>query len=153
MNLPRRTLAVALLGLTALAGAAGAADGLLKPRAGAPEFLPVDEAFEIQPLVWQDGALEVSWRIAKDYYLYRDKLQFAAVAPAGPALGAPALPPSLPHEDEHFGTVQIYRDRLVVRLPLAGAAPGKVAVKVAYQGCADAGLCYPPQTRTLEAAR
>jgi thiol:disulfide interchange protein len=41
----------------------------------------------------------------------------------------------------------------VVRLPLAGAAPGKVAVKVAYQGCADAGLCYPPQTRTLEAAR
>ena len=57
----------------------------------------------------------------------------------------------LPHEDEHFGTVQVYRDRLVVQLPFTKDAKGAVSIKVVYQGCADAGLCYPPQTRTLEA--
>ena len=117
-----------------------------------PDFLPVDEAFELQPLVRKDdGSLEVSWRITKDYYLYRDRLKFTAVAPDALKLGKPALPPSLPYEDEHFGTTQVYRDKLVVTLPAAGATTGAVSLKVVYQGCADAGLCYPPQTRTLEA--
>lgn len=137
-----------------VAGMAAAADGLLKKKAGAVEFLPVDQAFEIQPLEWkEDGALQVSWRIARDYYLYRDKLKFTPAAPASLKLGPPVLPESLPYHDEHFGTVQIYRDRLVVRLPFDKNAKGKVSVTVAYQGCADAGLCYPPQTRTLEAGR
>jgi thiol:disulfide interchange protein DsbD len=117
-----------------------------------PEFLPVDQAFELQPLVRKaDGTLEVSWRITKDYYLYRDRLKFTAAAPA--TLGKPVLPPSLPYEDEHFGTMQVYRDRLVVQLPVVAQAGDAVKVTVVYQGCADAGLCYPPQTRTLEAGR
>jgi thiol:disulfide interchange protein DsbD len=117
-----------------------------------PEFLPVDQAFELQPLVWKDdGTLEVSWRIARDYYLYRDQLKFSAAAPASLKLGEPVLPPSLPYEDEHFGTTQIYRDRLAVQLPFTKQAKGGVKLTVVYQGCADAGLCYPPQTRTLEA--
>lgn len=119
-----------------------------------PEFLPVDQAFELQPLVRKaDGTLEVSWRIARDYYLYRDRLKFTATAPAALNLGKPALPASLPYEDEHFGTTQVYRDKLVVTLPATGAAAGPVSLKVVYQGCADAGLCYPPQTRTLETDR
>ena len=135
-------------------GMAGAADGLLKKKAGPVEFLPVDQAFEIQPLVRrEDGMLEVSWRIAKDYYLYHDKLKFKPAAPASLKLGAPVLPASLPYEDEHFGTVEIYRDRLVVQLPLDQDAKGPIRLSVSYQGCADAGLCYPPQTRTLETAR
>ena len=149
-NLVRRSLVAALLGMTL---PASAADGLLK-KADGPQFLPVDQAFEIQPLEWrEDGVLEVSWRIAKDYYLYRDRLKFTAAAPASLKLGAPVLPPSLAYEDEHFGQMQIYRDRLVVRVPFNKDAKGKVSVTVAYQGCADAGLCYPPQTRTLEAGR
>jgi thiol:disulfide interchange protein DsbD len=117
-----------------------------------PEFLPVDQAFELQPLVWKDdGTLEVSWRITKNYYLYRDRLKFTVVAPASLKLGKPVLPPSLPYEDEHFGTTQVYRDKLVVQLPFTKEAKGGVSLKVVYQGCADAGLCYPPQTRTLEA--
>jgi thiol:disulfide interchange protein DsbD len=117
-----------------------------------PEFLPVDQAFELQPLVRKaDGALEVSWRIAKEYYLYRDRLKFTAAPPV--TLAKPVLPASLPYEDEHFGTVQVYRDRLVVQLPVAAPAGDAVKLTVVYQGCADAGLCYPPQTRTLEAGR
>lgn len=146
--------------LTHLVGAALAlvvagvshADGLLESPTHS-DFLKVDEAFELQPPFWRDdGSVEVSWRIAKGYYLYRDKLKFAS-RDAAAKLGAPALPKSTPHEDEHFGKVQIYRDDLFVRLPIAGRPGGKLRLQVTYQGCADAGLCYPPQTRTLEATR
>jgi thioredoxin:protein disulfide reductase len=139
----------ACAGMTLMAVSAAHAAGFGQKK---PEFLPVDEAFELQPLVRKDdGTLEVSWRITKDYYLYRDRLKFTAAAPASLKLGKPALPASLPYEDEHFGTTQVYRDKLVVTLPATGATTGPVSVKVVYQGCADAGLCYPPQTRTLEA--
>lgn len=145
----KKLLAAVLLSL-ALPVAAG--DGLAPKKKGLPEFLPVDQAFEIQPLEWRDGTLLVSWRITKDYYLYRDRLTFKAVEPAALKLGTPSLPASMPYTDEHFGTMQIYRDRLVVRLPVDRSAK-TVKLAVGYQGCADAGLCYPPQTRTLEASR
>jgi thioredoxin:protein disulfide reductase len=142
----------AFAGMTALlcSGVAAAGDLLGKKK---PEFLPVDLAFELQPPVWKDdGTLEVSWRIAKDYYLYRDRLKITAAAPF--KLGKPVLPASLPYEDEHFGTTQVYRDKLVVKVPIETtpySPEGKgISVTVVYQGCADAGLCYPPQTRTLE---
>lgn len=147
----RHRLALAGL-MLALTAATPAADNLLRKKQ--PDFLPVDDAFQLQPLVWrEDGVLEVSWRVAKDYYLYRDKLKFTAVAPASLKLGAPRLPPSLRHEDEHFGVTQIYRDDVVVRVPFPQGAQGTLSITVGYQGCADAGLCYPPQTRTLETAR
>jgi thioredoxin:protein disulfide reductase len=146
MNLERFAPALAALALAA--GTAAAAPGLLPGKK--PDFLPVDEAFAIQPLERRDGTLRVSWRIAKDYYLYRDRLSFALREPRGATLGTPALPQSEPYEDEHFGSTQVYRGTLVVALPLATAANGPVSLTVGYQGCADAGLCYPPQTRTLE---
>ena len=146
----RRALVAALLGMTLLP--VFAADGLIPKKKGMPEFLPVDLAFEIQPLEWKDGRLVVSWRIAKDYYLYRDRLTFKAAAPATLKLGKPSLPASMPYTDEHFGTMQIYRDKLVVRVPVDKSVRS-VKLAVGYQGCADAGLCYPPQTRTLEATR
>jgi thiol:disulfide interchange protein DsbD len=128
-----------------------AADGLLPKKK--QDFLPVDEAFELQPLEVRDGALEVSWRIAQDYYLYRDRLKFTLAQPAGTTLGTPVLPASEKYHDEHFGTVEVFRHTLRAKLPLAAAAAGPYKLTVVYQGCADAGLCYPPQTRTLEAAR
>lgn len=147
---PTRVI-LAALSATLLAGSALAAGNPFAAKAA--EFLPVDEAFVLEPLVLRDGTLEVSWHITKDYYLYRDRLKFTATAPASLKLGKPVLPASLPHEDEHFGTTQVYRDRLVVQLPFTADAAGTVSVKVVYQGCADAGLCYPPQTRTLEAGK
>jgi len=141
----------ACAGMTMLAFSTVLAAGDLLGRKKA-EFLPVDQAFELQPLVRKDDStLEVSWRIAKDYYLYRDRLKFTAGAPASLKLGKPVLPASLPYEDEHFGTTQIYREKLVVQLPFSNEAKGAVSLTVVYQGCADGGLCYPPQTRTLEA--
>jgi thiol:disulfide interchange protein len=151
MTLLRTLWIPAFAGMTfSLAASAGIAP---KKDAGQPEFLPVDQAFEIQPLESRGGKLEVSWRIAKDYYLYRDRLKFTLVAPDGAKLGSPVLPPGEKHEDEHFGTVEVYRGDLHAALPLSGAKSGPYKVTVVYQGCADAGLCYPPQTRTLELTR
>lgn len=139
----------AFAGMTLSLAAAGS-DSILPKKSGEPEFLPVDMAFEVQPLESHKGKLEASWRIAKGYYLYRDRLKFTLVAPQGAKLGAPVLPAGEKHEDEHFGTMVVYRDRLSAELPLSGAAKGPYQLTVVYQGCADAGLCYPPQTRTLE---
>ena len=134
----------ALLLIALLFTTAAAAGDLLPKRGPAQDFLPVDRAFELQPLERKGDTVLVTFRIAKDYYLYRDRLKF--VADPG-RTGTPALPPSLKHEDEHFGTTEIYRDMLVVAIP-APAAGGSLSV--GYQGCADAGLCYPPQTRSLD---
>lgn len=140
----------AFAGMT-ISFAALAADGLLPKKNAQQEFLPVDQAFQLQPLELRDGKLLVSWRIAKDYYLYRDRLKFTLSAPGGAKLGAPLLPASQPYHDEHFGTTEVFRGDLLAALPVSGAGP--YTLTVVYQGCADAGLCYPPQTRTLETAR
>lgn len=136
--------------------AAFAVDGLMPKKSGEPEFLPVDQAFEIQPLEARQkgkrGQLIVGWRIAKGYYLYRERLKFTLTAPAGARLGTAVLPKGEKHDDENFGPTVIYRDLLEARLPV-GAAKRPYALTVQYQGCADAGLCYPPQTRTLELTR
>lgn len=139
-------LAAALLGLSLSATAENA---LFKKSGTQPDYLPVDQAFELQPLEVRDGTLVVGWRIAKDYYLYRHRLKFTLVEPAGGTLAAADLPAGEKHMDEHFGETEVYRNLLEVRFPLpVGKMP--IKMKVVYQGCADAGLCYPPQTRTLD---
>lgn len=116
----------------------------LNAAAAVPEFLPVEQAFELQPTEWKNGQLAVSWRVTPGYYLYRDKLTLEASTP-GLKLGTPVLPTSKTMEDELFGTVEIYDGDLIVALPATGSG----TLKVRYQGCAKAGLCYPPQTREL----
>lgn len=116
----------------------------LASAAGPQEFLPVEQAFELQPLEWKNGQALLSWRVAPGYYLYRDRLTVEAVTP-GLKLGAPIFPKSKRMEDEIFGTVEVYDTDL--RLPLSASGTGTVRVK--YQGCAKAGLCYPPQTQQL----
>lgn len=149
MKIPR---AVPLLALLVPLAAAGG-DGLLAKKPASQEFLPVDEAFELGPLEWKGDTLYVDWRIAPEYYLYRDRLKFTLAQPAGAKLGAPQLPAAQPYDDEIFGKTHVYRDSLRTALPVAGVAADTVKLTVVYQGCADAGLCYPPQTRTLEARR
>jgi len=140
-------LVIAFAAAALLAGAASAADSLLPKKKGHVEFLPVDQAFELQPLERRDGKLIVSWRIADRYYLYRDRLKFALADSKAPL--AASLPAGQKHKDEYFGEVEIYRGTLRAELPHDGSGP--VSLTVAYQGCADAGLCYPIQTRKLDA--
>jgi thioredoxin:protein disulfide reductase len=124
------------------AGAAPALKGLIQPRAKDDDFLPAEQVFVLDA-TRAGGEARLEWRIEKGYYLYRNRISVEAADPA--SIGALALPEGLAHNDEFFGPQQIYRESLVARLPLKSAGP--VSFKLSYQGCADAGLCYPPQVR------
>ena len=94
-------------------------------------------------------AIEVDWSIEDGYYLYRKKMSFENNT-AGVVLGEAEMPEGLDHEDEFFGKQQIYRGRFFVRVPytVVGDRPESMDFVIKSQGCADMGLCYPPQTWT-----
>ncbi|HHC73092.1 MAG TPA: protein-disulfide reductase DsbD [Thiotrichales bacterium] len=128
--------------LGALGGSLGLADA-------AEEFLDPDQAFVFSVEAIDARTVVARWQIADGYYLYRDKFRFRLVeAPEGVSLGTPELPPGETKEDELFGRVQVFHRQAEARLPLLGpAAGGRVVIEAVYQGCAEAGLCYPPQTK------
>ncbi|EPF1449005.1 MULTISPECIES: protein-disulfide reductase DsbD [Pseudomonadaceae] len=106
------------------------------------DFLPVDEAFTLHVEQPDAGGVVLRWDIAPGYYLYQERLRFAGLPPGI----EPQLPPGEAYHDEYFGDSRIYRDSLEVQLPDADLA----SLELGWQGCADAGLCYPPQSRTVE---
>jgi thiol:disulfide interchange protein DsbD len=111
--------------------------------AATPNLLPPERAFAFSARGLDSSTVEARFSVANGYYLYRDKLRFT-VEP-GPA-GAPSLPPGKVKDDAFFGRVETYRGEVVVRVPLERPAGGsRVTVKAESQGCADLGVCYPPQ--------
>lgn len=116
------------------------------------DFLPVDEAFAPSAAQTADGDIAVTWQIADTYYLYRHAFEFALVDAGTANAGEARIPDGEKHTDEFFGPVETYRDsvRAVVPVENAGALSNDARIRVTYQGCADAGLCYPPQTKTLD---
>ncbi len=116
------------------------------------KFLDEDRAFALSAQRDTRDSLKVTWVIAEGYYLYKEKISIAT-STAGAQLGTPQLPAGKPHHDEYFGDSEVYREVLdvnvpVTRLPADAKAP--LIITVNYQGCAEAGLCYPPITRTVE---
>lgn len=127
-----------LLGLTCLSAPAQTPDPA--------ELPPVDTVFQLSASATGRDAIQVRWRIAPGYYLYRHRTAVEALG--GFDAGALHIPPGTKGHDEFFGDVETYRDQLQVTLP-GTARADTVALRVKYQGCADVGVCYPPQTRTL----
>jgi len=121
------------------AGAAQAAPGN-NPFETKPDFLPVGKAFTFTSERLASGETQLYWQIADGYYLYQQRMKFDGLAEK------PVLPQGEAHSDEFFGEQQVYRQGLEVKLP-AGATG---QVKLGWQGCADAGLCYPPQSITVD---
>ncbi len=128
---------------------------LLAPAASAAitqdDLLPVDEAFVLTATAPARDRIEIRWKIADGYYLYRHRT--GVEADAGFAAQPLQLPKGKAYRDEFFGDVETYRGELVATLPGRPASgTDSVSLKIKYQGCADAGICYPPQTRTLKVA-
>lgn len=118
--------------------------------AAAAELLPPHEAFALSARALDASTLEARFNVVDGYYLYRDKLKFSVSAPASTAVKA-ELPPGRMKHDAFFGDSETYRGLVVVRLPLATAEGGRTVTLVTEsQGCADAGVCYPPQRQTLD---
>ncbi|MBB3332221.1 thiol:disulfide interchange protein DsbD [Halomonas campaniensis] len=112
------------------------------------EFLPVLEAF--QPDAWHDGeTLYVGVEVTPEHYLYRHQF---AVASDDATLGEPEIPQGEFTSDEFLGDVYVFRETVVFEVPIEGGASGVLPVTMTFQGCADAGLCYPPERVDLEAA-
>ena len=107
-----------------------------------PDFLPVNKAFTFSAEPLPSGETRLQWKIADTYYLYQKRFKFDGLD----AAHAPVLPQGLEHSDEFFGATQVYRDEVEILIP-AGASG---QIKVSWQGCADAGLCYPPQSQTVD---
>ena len=113
------------------------------------DFLPVDQAFVLSASSPSPDRIAIRFEIADDYYLYRDKTK--VVARGAPAeLGDPRMPQGEVQHDEYFGEQVVYRDAFVAEIPVAAAAGTReIPLEVSYQGCADAGLCYPPTRKQL----
>jgi len=145
-----------LTALTALpaAQAADAIDNALnnqRAQREEPTFLPPEQAFRLHAEAAGPDRVQLSWEIADGYYLYRNRLKVSSPS-SQVQLGALILPNGQNKTDEYFGTQQVYHQQLVALLPVAraNAAAGlQVPVQVTYQGCAEAGLCYPPQVRMI----
>jgi thioredoxin:protein disulfide reductase len=114
--------------------------------------LAPEKAFRFTARALDPHTVEARFSIAEGYYLYRDKLHFA-VEPAASGLTMPSLPTGKIKEDQFFGRVETYRGNLIVNLQLQATAPGqKVVVQAESQGCADLGICYPPNTQRVTVA-
>ncbi|MBV4480811.1 protein-disulfide reductase DsbD [Pseudomonas khavaziana] len=124
--------------LVLFAGFAQAAPG--NPFETKPDFLPVGKAFTFTSERLESGETQLYWQIADGYYLYQQRMKFEGLAEQ------PVLPQGEAHSDEFFGEQQVYRQGLEVKIP-AGATG---QIKLGWQGCADAGLCYPPQSITVD---
>ncbi len=108
-------------------------------------FVPVDVAFPFDPQ--QEGeTLYLDWQVKKGYYLYQERLSISA---SNVTLGEQLMRNGKPYHDEFFGDVNIYTDPLLVTIPLTEYQEGAQVI-VQYQGCAQAGFCYPPETRIID---
>ena len=124
--------------LVLFAGFAQAAPG--SPFETKPDFLPVGKAFAFTSERLESGETQLFWQIADGYYLYQQRMKFDGLAEK------PVLPEGEAHSDEFFGEQQVYRQGLEVKIPAGTTGQ----VKLGWQGCADAGLCYPPQSITVD---
>ncbi|SAM35260.1 protein-disulfide reductase DsbD [Pseudomonas sp. 1 R 17] len=124
--------------LVLFAGFAQAAPG--NPFETKADFLPVGKAFTFTSERLESGETQLYWQIADGYYLYKQRMKFDGLAEK------PVLPQGEAHSDEFFGEQEVYRQGLEVKIP-AGVTG---QVKLGWQGCADAGLCYPPQSISVD---
>jgi thioredoxin:protein disulfide reductase len=113
--------------------------------AAEPQLLRAEQAFRYTTEA-RDGEIVLRWRVADGYYLYQKRFGFRSLDPAV-ALGAPELPAGIFYEDEFFGAGYIHRGNFEIRIPASGSPSGGVLpLEIKSQGCADIGICLPPQT-------
>ncbi len=131
-----RAIVVWVAGLVALVMATAAL------ASGTP--VPADVAFRLSVERRADGGVDLVWQVRPGHYLYRDRIQ--VTDPEGAAVPL-ALPAGIVHDDPNFGPTEILPTDIRARLDApAGGGP----LKISFQGCAEAGICYPPVTRLLD---
>lgn len=105
----------------------------------ADQFLPHEQAFQFN-YEQNNNELRVTWFIAPDYYLYKNKFTINGE----PIKAFTQMPKAITYHDEYFGDVLIYRNEVEIALTLPKKWQNENEITIGYRGCADAGLCYPP---------
>jgi thiol:disulfide interchange protein DsbD len=141
------------LPVAAQAAAPGGIDAILgKARASKQdEFLDPEVAFQLDARADGPDRVRLTWEIAEGYYLYKSRAK-VATDNKQVQLGQLSMPtPGVEKTDEYFGTQEVYHIEMVANVPVARSAGGSIELPldVTYQGCADAGLCYPPTTKRV----
>lgn len=145
----RASLVTCLLIMFGSFSAAQSFDDLLAGGPGGlaaqePSFLPVEEAYQLLASEQEAGRVRLQWSIADTYYLYRHAFKVDLHTADGKVPGEMDIVPGKAKTDEYFGDVEVY----YFNAELSFAVPdGVSAFSVRSQGCADAGLCYPPRTQ------
>ena len=118
--------------------------------ASAEEFLDPAVAFKPSARAIDGQTIEIRFEIAKGYYLYRDKFR-VTVEGDTVALGKPLIPKGKEKDDENFGKVEVFYKQVAMRVPVErnSSGPLPLVLNITSQGCADAGVCYPPQTQPV----
>lgn len=112
------------------------------------EFLPVNEAFKVRAEI-QGSQIHYTWTIADGYYLYQHRFSFDVSENSQGELGEPSFEQEGKWKDDPiFGRVLVFYGQVDVRVPVLSTPDGFIEVDARYQGCADKGLCYIPQTYT-----
>ena len=155
MKTTMRNLLLSLVLMSAWTTAAAESDFLSKASGSAwandianPEFVPVDQAYSLNVVV-EDQRLLLNWTIRDGYYLYRDRFKFGSVD-AKTVLAAPQFASGLVKWDDYFEKeLEVYYQQTSVELPFTSDA-NRLSLQIESQGCADAGLCYPPYKQWLD---
>ncbi|MDL4576039.1 protein-disulfide reductase DsbD [Citrobacter freundii] len=111
---------------------------------GRSQFVPADRAF-VFDFQQNQHDLNLTWQVKDGYYLYRKQI---SITPSQADIAEMKLPPGVWHEDEFYGKSEIYRKQLTIPITVNQAKSG-ATLTITYQGCADAGFCYPPETKTV----
>ena len=116
---------------------------------GSPELLDPEKAFRISARALDERNVEVAFKIAQGYYMYRNRFSFATEA--GKPLADVEIPRGKITEDQFFGKQETFRELVRIRVPVSAedAAKGAVSLKVTSQGCSDKGVCYVPLEQTV----
>ena len=143
LELPAAAAGASARGIDAVLGAH-------RERSNANDFLPPDDAFRFDAFGEGPDRVRLVWQIADGYYLYKSRIGVQTTS-GQVELGRLELPSGITKTDEYFGRQEIYHHELVAQLPVARAADVAfdLPLVVSYQGCAEAGLCYPPIHKTL----
>lgn len=110
------------------------------------EFLPVEEAYPLAIEPSESNKLRLIWQMPPGYYLYQHAFRFEITRDGASTTITPEFPEALEREDEFFGLVQVYYDSVDIEIVTEGPV-AESQLRVSSQGCADAGLCYPPRTQ------
>lgn len=120
--------------------------------AAAVSPLPSEQAFPLKVWSLDPQTVIVQWDIKPGYYLYKDRIHIVPAANSAVQLGTPRFPLAVDHVSPLLGHFAAYEDRTQISIPVLSAEPPSFSLEIKYQGCAEQGYCYPPETRVVSVA-